>query len=82
MRSWYLVMIAFIGVIILLAMLIGSFGIAGQEIPGSFFATGHPSFHQQSSGTAARALPWQLDAISIGSGRDHVAGIVFTGRCL
>ncbi len=71
MRSLYLVMFTFIGVIIALAMLLGSFGIAGQDIPGSLFADSHPWHHQQSSQTAARALPWQLDAISIGSDNDH-----------
>jgi hypothetical protein len=82
MRTWNLVMLAFIGVIIALAMLLGSFGIAGHEIPGSLYTNGHPSHHQQLSPTAVRALPWQLDAVSIGPVNDHVNGIQFTGSSL
>ncbi|HVN70755.1 MAG TPA: hypothetical protein VMU10_01925 [Desulfomonilia bacterium] len=66
MRSWYLVMIGFIGVIIALILLIGYFNDTTDNKSGSLLTFGRTSCPQQTSDMAG-SLPWQLDAVSIGA---------------
>jgi hypothetical protein len=67
MRSWYLVMSLFLGVCILLACLLSLFNNGCTTICASSVRSEHSYGYTISCKNGANALPWQLDAVSIGS---------------
>ena len=66
MRSWYLVMSIFIGVIMALVLLFSSFNNGCTTICASLMTTDTTSSYQLKYKNGETALPWQLDAVSIG----------------
>jgi hypothetical protein len=67
MRSWYLVMSIFIGVIMVLILLLSSFNNGCTTMSASLIATQAESSNQLKYKNGENALPWQLDAVSIGT---------------
>lgn len=63
MKSLYVAMGAFIAVILLLIILSGSMNKGYWNICGPMAVCGHRPYNQHKS---MMALPWQLDAVSIG----------------
>jgi hypothetical protein len=72
MRSWYLVMSIFIGVIMVLILLFSSFNNGCTTISPSLMKTGNTSSSQLKYKNGENALPWQLDAVSIGTSHTPV----------
>jgi hypothetical protein len=67
MRSWYLVMSIFIGVIMLLILLFSSFNNGCTTVFASLMTEETASSYQMKYRNGEKALPWQLDAVSIGT---------------
>jgi hypothetical protein len=67
MRSWYLVMSIFIGVIMLLIFLFSSFNNDCTTFSASLMSAEATSNNQLKYKNGVKALPWQLDAVSIGT---------------
>ena len=67
MRSWYLVMSIFIGVILVLILLLSSFNNGCTTIYASLTTTETTSSYQLKYKNGGNSLPWQLDAVSIGT---------------
>jgi hypothetical protein len=67
MRSWYLVMGIFIGVIMFLILLFSSFNNGCTTFSASLLTDETTSSYQMKCRNGEKALPWQLDAVSIGT---------------
>jgi hypothetical protein len=67
MRSWYLVMSIFIGVILVLILLLSSFNNGCTTIYASLTTTETTSSYQLKYKNGGNSLPWQLDVVSIGT---------------
>jgi hypothetical protein len=67
MRSWYLVMSIFIGVIMVLILLFSTFNNGCTITNASLITPGNTSSYQLNGKNGENALPWQLDAVSIGT---------------
>jgi hypothetical protein len=67
MRSWYLVMSIFIGVIMALILLFSTFNNGCTINGASLMTPGNTSSYQLKCKNGENALPWQLDAVSIGT---------------
>jgi hypothetical protein len=67
MRSWYLVMSLFIGVTMFLAFVFSLFNNGCTTICASSTTSEQSSSYTISCKNGVNALPWQLDAVSIGS---------------
>jgi hypothetical protein len=68
MRSWYLVMCLFLGVILSLILLLGSLNNGCTPDFVSLMTEENTSSGRAECGNGENALPWQLDAVSLGSG--------------
>jgi hypothetical protein len=60
-------MLAFIGVIMVLILLFSSLNNGCTTISASLMTTGNTSSYQLNYKNGENALPWQLDAVSIGT---------------
>jgi hypothetical protein len=67
MRSWYFVMSIFIGVIMVLILLFSSFNNGCTTLSVSLMTTENTPSNQLKYKNGENALPWQLDAVSIGT---------------
>jgi hypothetical protein len=67
MRSWFLVMGIFIGVIMVLILLFSSFNNGCTTTCASLMTTDTTSSYQPKYKNGENAMPWQLDAVSIGT---------------
>ena len=67
MRSTYLVMSIFIGVVMFLILLFSSFNNGCTTFTASLMSAGATSSCQMKDKNGEKALPWQLDAVSIGT---------------